>query len=288
MISQTFQGQCLQNCCKFCLKCANSVLQSDVVLFIVTVPLSDVLCVIHTLLNIFQTDPICCPTLDSWLRRMKFAQTLSEMLLTIGNTPGDFVSSRHLQTGSRRSTVRSTVVLTFALDEVNINRQKHLISSHFFSTQTQHNQSVRCMFTSCTKRFKRILQILEHFGTCFIGKLPMINEMKISSRGPKIIVQSEEKLCVGVRLSDLLWGDRITVFKAPSGPDVCWSPVCEVTGSYPESYQDSTPARGFKFHSAFPSQTWPQYARLDLRERRSNQIIFLNPVYFFHIFIFHK
>ena len=159
---------------------------------------------IHTLLNILQTDPICCPTLDSWLRRMKFTQTLSEMLLTIGNTPGDFVSSRHLQTGSRRSTVRSTVVLTFALDEVNINRQKHLISSHFFSTQTQHNQSVRCMFTSCTKRFKRILQILEHLGTCFIGKLPMINEMKISSRGPKIIVQSEEKLCVGVRLSDLL------------------------------------------------------------------------------------
>ena len=246
------------------------------------------LCYPYSALNIFQTDPICCPTLDSWLRRMKFAQTLSEMLLTIGNTPGDFVSSRHLQTGSRRSTVRSTVVLTFALDEVNINRQKHLISSHFFSTQTQHNQSVRCMFTSCTKRFKRILQILEHLGTCFIGKLPMINEMKISSRGPKIIVQSEEKLCVGVRLSDLLWGDRITVFKAPSGPDVCWSPVCEVTGSYPESYQDSTPARGFKFHSAFPSQTWPQYARLDLRERCSNQIIFLNPVYFFHIFIFHK
>ena len=116
MISQTFQGQCLLNCCKFCLKCANSVLQSDVVLFIVTVPLSDVLCVIHPLLNIYQTDPICCPALDSWLRRMKFAQTLSEMLLTIGNTPGDFVRSRHLQTGSRRS----TVVLTFALDEVNI------------------------------------------------------------------------------------------------------------------------------------------------------------------------
>lgn len=42
----------------------------------------------------------------------------------------------------------------------------------------------------------------------------MINEMKISSRGPKIIVQSEEKLCVGVRLSGLSWGDRITVFKA--------------------------------------------------------------------------
>ena len=118
-ISQTFQGQCLQNCCKFCLKCANSVLQSDVVLiFIATVPLSDaLLCVIQPLLNIYQIDPICCPTLLA--EEDEVCSNTPEMLLTIGTMLGDFVRSRHPQTGSRRS----RDMLTLASDEVNINRQ---------------------------------------------------------------------------------------------------------------------------------------------------------------------
>ena len=117
-ISQTFLGQCLQNYCKFCLKCANSVLQSDVVLiFIATVPLSDALCVIQPLLNIYQIDPICCPTLLA--EEDEVCSNTPEMLLTIGTMHGDFVRSRHRQTGSRRS----RDMLTFASDEVNINRQ---------------------------------------------------------------------------------------------------------------------------------------------------------------------
>lgn len=86
-----------------------------------------------------------------------------------------------------------------------------IVSSHLFSTQTQSKHPLYVY---------KLYEFYFHVF-CFIGKLPMINEMKISSRGPQIIVQSEEKLRrVGVRLSDLL-RDTIIVFKAPSVPDVC-------------------------------------------------------------------
>ena len=73
--------QIVSEMCKFCVAIWCGVIYCQG-------PLSDALslCYPQPLLNIYQTDPICCPSLESWLSRMKFAQTLEEMLLTIGNS----------------------------------------------------------------------------------------------------------------------------------------------------------------------------------------------------------
>ena len=85
----------------------------------------------------------------------------------------------------------------------------------------------------------------------------MINEMKISSRGPQIIVQFEEKLCVGVRLSGVYYETESSCLKPP---DVCWwlPMVCEVTGSYPESYAGPGALNFTLLSSARPGLNTPE------------------------------